>query len=353
METKGAKPMKKIIIFCFFVAACATAFAIVYDESNFHALGRMYQPAPDGYVPGKDNDQGLGTHHPGENCGLCHNPQGRAKAYLFTMAGTLYDDRSGRSVAKGGEIIMEDRKGNIISMTSNEVGNFFTKASFASDPYSVGSYHGGPPFEPLYKEDSDGNLIQPADPSDSRTWKYKTWVKKGTSVRPMVTITGVGGGEAAPRMSCSMHHGGVAHRSGALWVGKRSVLDSYPASGLSYRRDIYPILRSNCAPCHIPGKTMTPVNTKTDLAGNPSTSIDYSGGLDLMFYDGSSVRVSGVAIEKMGVKGVVNTQKPEDSPLLRKTLTGGGPHAGGAFWNNRHPDYIALRRWIAEGAVNN
>jgi len=75
-------------------------------------------------------------------------------------------------------------------------------------------------------------------------------------------------------MSGNMHHGGVAHRSGALWVGKEPALPSYPASGLSYRKHIYPILRSNCSPCHVPGKTMTPVNTKTDLFGNPSTSID-------------------------------------------------------------------------------
>ena len=94
------------------------------------------------------------------------------------MSGTLYNDRSGRSVAKGGEIIMEDREGNIISITSNEAGNIWTKAPFASDPYTIGSYHGGPPFEPLYKEDSEGNLLQPADPNDSRTWKYKTWGPK-------------------------------------------------------------------------------------------------------------------------------------------------------------------------------
>ncbi len=345
--------MKKIAIFCIFLGLGVTALAAVYNESNFNALGRMFEPLPDGYVPGKDDEQGLGTHHPGENCGLCHRPGGRAEAYLFTMSGTLYNDRSGRSVAKGGEIILEDREGNIISMTSNEVGNFWTKAPFATDPYTVGSYQGGPPFEPLYKEDSEGNLIQPADPNDSRTWKYKTWVRKGNSVRPMVMIPAVGGGKAAPRMSCNMHHGGVAHRSGALWVGNEPVLPFYPASGLSYRKHIYPILRSNCSPCHVPGKTMTPVNTKTDLVGSPSTSIDYSGGLDLMFYEGSTVKVGTETIIKVGIESVVNPHNPGQSPLLRKTLSGGEPHAGGAFWNDRAPDYMALKKWIAEGALEN
>jgi hypothetical protein len=347
---KGAKPMTKILLFFgVFSAFCTAAFAADYNETNFNALGRIYQQAPEGYVPGTDNDQGAGKHHPGENCGLCHNPGGRAKAHLFTMSGTLYNDRSGRTVAKGGEIIMEDREGNIISITSNEAGNFWTKAPFASDPYTIGSYHGGPPFEPLYGEDSGGNLVQPADPNDSRTWKYKTWVRKGSFVRPMVMIPAAGGGAAAPRMSCNMHHGGVAHRSGALWVGKSPVLDSYPASGLTYRRHIYPILRSNCSPCHVPGKTMTPVNTKTDLFGNPSTSIDYSGGLDLMFYEGSTVS----AVVKAGVQSVVDRQRPEQSRLLRKTLSGGDPHAGGAFWDERHADYIALKKWITEGAKKN
>ncbi len=345
--------MKSAAISCIVLALAITALATVYDESNFNALGRMFEAIPDGYIMGKDNEQGMGMHHPGENCGLCHRPGGRAEAHLFSISGTLYNDRIGRSVAKGGEIILEDREGDIISMTSNEVGNFWTKAPFASDPYSVGSYHGGPPFELLYKEDSEGNLIQPADPNDSRTWKYKTWVRKGESVRPMVMIPAVGGGTAAPRMSCNMHHGGVAHASGALWVGRDPVLPSYPASNLSYRKHIYPILRTNCSPCHVPGKTKTPVNTKADLLGDPSTSIDYSGGLDLMFYSGSTVKVGAETISKVGVESVVDPTSPKQSLLLRKTLSGGDPHAGGAFWDERHPDYLALKTWIIEGAMEN
>ncbi len=345
--------MKKVATFCIFFALCVTVLAAVYNEGNFNALGRIYQPAPEGHIPGKDDDEGRGTHHPDENCGLCHRPGGRAETHLFTISGTLYNDRSGRSAVEGGEIIMEDREGNIISMTTNQVGNFWTKAPFASDPYTIGSYHGGPPFEPLYEEDSEGNLIRPADANDSRTWKYKTWVRKGNSVRPMVMIPAVGGGAAAPRMSCNMHHGGLAHRSGALWVGKGPVVSSYPASGLSYSKHIYPILRSNCSPCHVPGKTMTPVNTKTDLLGDPSTSIDYSGGLDLIFYGGSAVQVGNDTINKVGVESVVDPGNPEQSPLLRKTLSGGDAHAGGAFWNERASNYIALKKWIAEGALQN
>jgi hypothetical protein len=152
---------------------------------------------------------------------------------------------------------------------------------------------------------------------------------------------------AAPRMSCNMHHGGVAHRSGALWVGKESTLPFYPATGLSYRKHIYPILRSQCSPCHVPGKTTTPVNTKTDL-DTPSTVVDYSGGLDLMTYEGSTVDT----IVKRGVGSVVDTANPKQSLLLHKTVPG-ELHAGGAFWNERSRDYTAIRQWIAEGAQKN
>ena len=34
-----------------------------------------------------------------------------------------------------------------------------------------------------------------------------------------------------------------------------------------------------------------------------------------------------------------------------KTVYGGEPHAGGAFWDAGSPDYTALRQWIAGGAL--
>jgi hypothetical protein len=358
--------MKKIAITCICLAAFGVAaLAVVYDENNYSSDGRLYQPAPDEHKVGKDNEKGRGVHHPGENCGGCHRIGGRAEAYLFTMAGTLYRDRPGRSVLKGGEVIMQDREGNVISMTSNRAGNFWTTTPVAGDPYTVATFHGHEPFTPLYEEDDDGNLIQPADPADPRTWKYKTWVRKGKFVRPMVSIAGVGGGSATTtRMSCNMHHGGAAHRSGALWVGKGSTLPAYLDSGLSYRKHIYPILRSNCSPCHIPGRTITSMNTKSDHE-TPSTAVDYSGGLDLMTYEGSTVDVpiyhpeiryviiGYEPISKVGVLSVVATDDPDASLLLHKTVSGGDPHGGGAFWSKRSSDYIAIRQWIGEGAQKN
>lgn len=360
--------MKKIAIICISLATfVVVALAAVYNESNFSSRGRMYQPAPEGHLIGQDNGSGGGLHHPGEDCGTCHRVGGRAESHLFTMAGTLYEDRSARSVVKQGEVIMEDWDGNIISMTSNEVGNFWTYSPVASDPYTVSNYHGHEPFVPMYVEDEEGNLLEPADPDSSNTWHYKTWIRNGNAYRPMASIAGVGGSSARNRMSCNMHHGGVAHRAGGLWVGKGSTLTSYPASGLSYQKHAYPILRSKCSPCHIPGKAKTSVNTKTALPefGVDSTCIDYSGGLDLMTYEGSTVKVPKLGEDgkpipnefdtysKIGVLGVVNTNASEQSALLLKTVSGGTQHAGGVFWNDSSLDYIALRQWIAEGALEN
>ncbi len=313
-----------------------------YDQNDFSAAGRMFQPPPEGHVVGKDNGPGLGLHQSGEECGKCHNMGGKAEAFLWTAMGTLYADRSGRSVLKGGEIILQDREGNVISLTSNEVGNFWTTAPIAGNPFTV-SAHGGA-IDILYTLDAEGNLVQPADPADPRTWLYKAWVKKGASVRPMLTIAPLGG-STGMNMSCGMHHSGMGSR-GALWVSSAPTLTSYPETDLSYRKHIYPILRSKCSPCHIPGSTMTRLVTKTDL-DTPSTSFDFSKGLDLMTYEGSIV-----GSVKLGIISVVDTTDPEKSLVLRKTVPG-IIHGGGSFWNERDPDYQAIKRWITEGARKN
>jgi len=349
---------KVFITFLFFtLIACLTpgAFAAGYDSSNFSSGGRKLQPAPSGHVPGKDNGPGKGTHNTGEECGACHRPSGKAPV-VFTMSGTLYEDRAGRKPLKGGEVILQDINGNVISMTSNEVGNFWTYAPIASNPYAVAS-HGGM-TDTLYYTDEQG--FHPADPNDARSWQYKAWVKSGNHVRPMVTIAPVGGStDPNSRMSCSMHHSYMGSR-GALWGTGKSTLPSYPLSHLSFKKHILPIFRNKCAPCHIPGETWTRIVTQSDFEGNPSTKIDYSKLLDLSSYSGSSVTANNTNTTwtKRGIKDVtVGYQgNPYLSPVLSKTRIHQNSkiiHAGGAFWSAGDPDYRALRQWINEGAQNN
>ena len=197
--------MKKTTIIAGISSLVLSALAVgaatgIFTPDNFTSYERRWQPAPTGYQSGKDNGAGIGTHHPGEDCGICHKPGGKAPDLI--IAGTLYKDRLATQVAEGGEIILEDVNGKVISMVSNGAGNFWSSTPIGSYPYTVGTYHGHAPFVPKYELYSSGTqkgqLKTPADPNDSLTWKYKAWVKSGEALTPMLSVAGVGGGTTAP-----------------------------------------------------------------------------------------------------------------------------------------------------------
>ncbi|HEY6011825.1 MAG TPA: hypothetical protein VIX18_10180 [Nitrospirota bacterium] len=343
-----------ISLFLLFVSLCFTRETMaqtVYDASNFSASGRLLQPPPSGHTPGKDNGPGVGTHNAGEDCGICHTPGGKAGNFVFTVGGTVYEDRSARRPLKGAEIILQDINGTTISMTSNAAGNFWTFAPIAGNPCAMSSH--GSTLDYLYT--LNNNVCVPTVPSsDSRTWQYKAWVKYGDQVRHMATIAPIGGSSATTaRMGCSMHHAGLGSRGG-LWGMKKDTLASYPASGMSFRKHILPIFRNKCAPCHIPGSTLTRIATRSDIdptATGTLTVIDYSKAQDLTSYAGSTVG----ADVKIGVGNLATAYQsdPDSSPLLSHTLlqsAGTVTHGGGGFWTRTDGDYKAIRQWIAEGA---
>ena len=152
------------------------SWAANYDSINFSADGRKWQPAPTGHTPGKDNGNGIGTHNTGEDCGICHTPNGKAPNSVFTMSGTLYVDRAGRKPLKGGEVILQDINGKVISMTSNEVGNFWTYEPIGGNPLTEVGHGAG---YKMYSTDAQGNVVTYADTTYPQTWQYKTWVKNG------------------------------------------------------------------------------------------------------------------------------------------------------------------------------
>jgi hypothetical protein len=345
-----------LFVGCLNVAVYSMA-ADVYDSSNFNADGRKLQPAPSGHTPGKDNGPGIGTHNSGEDCGICHTPGGKAGNYNLTIGGTIYQDRAARKPLKGAEVILQDYGGNILSMTTNETGNFWTVKPIASNPCTVAN-HGKDTYY-LYDE-VNGNCIPNVPASDSRIWLYKAWVKHGDHIRPMVSIVPVGGATGtSPRMSCNMHHSPLGS-SGGVWALRKSTLASYPTTNLSFKKHILPIFRSKCAPCHIPGKTKTRLVTKTDIDPAMPTSIDYSSTRDYTSFAGSTVMSMGVTYAKTGwISDLASIYQanPDSSPLLTKTVmlpAGSAPiHGGGAFWSPTDLDYKAIRQWIAEGALNN
>lgn len=332
--------------------------ATTYDATNFSADGRKWQPIPTGHTPGKDNGPGTGTHNLGEDCGICHKPNGKAPTHIFTMSGTLYEDRAARKTIKGGEVILQDINGKVISMTSNEVGNFWTYTAIGGNPLTVVGKGAG--FK-MYSTDTVGAVVKYADTTYPQTWQYKTWVKNGDHVLPMVTIAPVGGatilsdGKPDPnsRMSCSMHHSPMGSR-GALWASTKNTLKSYPATGLSFKKHISPIFMNKCVPCHIPGSTVTRIVTKSDIVttfpNTTTTWVDYSNKHDLTSWaDTTSEGKKGVSHYATGY----SSANADSSPLLIKTKVNGSNHAGGWFWNTTDNDYKAIKQWIVEGAQNN
>ena len=345
------------LIFCLAIVGYAIHIkAIDYVFENFNARDRVFQPAPAGHTPGKDNGGGIGAHMVGEDCGICHRPNGKASNYVFTMAGNLYEDKAGRRPLAGGEVILQDKDGNVISMTSNEVGNFWTYAPLAGHPYAVAA---STPLKKLYTENPDGTVATPADPNDTRTWLYKTWVKNGDHVVHMATVAPVGGtSDGTSRMGCSMHHSPFGSR-GALWTSRNGTLSSFPQAGLSFKKHILPILMSRCASCHLPGATTTRLVMKSDIDYSypdaNSTQIDFSKVHDLTAYDDQTVTVSSTVWAKYGAGHYAAgySAEPDQSLLLLKPKIGGHDHGGGYYWSENDADYKAIRQWIAEGGQNN
>jgi len=341
------------------------AQTLTYDPT-FSADGRKLQPAPTGHTVGKDNGPGEGKHNSGEDCGICHTPNGKAGNYVFTVAGTIYEDRAARRPLKGAEVILQDYSGNVFSMTTNEADNFWTYKEMAGNPYALSSHSGITDY--LYTTNPDGS-VTPANTADPRTWEYKAWVRNTDgAVRQMVTIAPVGGASASTvRMSCNMHHSPFGS-TGAAWASRKSTLATYPTSSLSFRKHILPIFVSKCAPCHVPGSRLTRLATISDvvtsttnttnlpLTNTAVTMIDYSNNQDFTSYAGSVYTSGSTTVTKLGIKDFVNLSDPDASLLLSTTtvqVVGTTIHAGGSFWTAADGDYKAIRQWMLEGAQDN
>ena len=292
-----------------------------YGDNPFTPDGQKWEPIPTGHVPGKDNgelSENAGDnplHFQGADCGICHTPGRVAGDFVFTETGTLYQDKAGRVPLVGAEVVLRDAENNVISMTTNEAGNFFTYAPIAADPALGGS------------------------PDTPRNWRYKAWIKHDGIVRKMVTLAYVGATPVfIPRMSCNMHHNGRLGTRGGLTSGRFQTLNSYPGKNISFMQHVLPILKNRCKGCHTPEST-SPYTTYGDETFN------YSGGLDLSAYEKEPESA-------IGVPDVVNTTYPEGSGLINKPLTG-SQHSGGNFWDVSDKEYQVIKQWIAEGALQN
>jgi len=316
-EMKNIVPIDSLLLVLLLSYSSNNAYA----ENPFTPDGQKWEPVPTGHIPGKDNgelSENAGDnplHFQGADCGICHTPGRVAEDFVFTESGTIYQDKAGRFPLANAEVILKDSAGNVISMTTNEAGNFFTYAPIAPDPSLGGS------------------------PDTPRNWRYKAWIKHNGIVRKMATLAYVGATPAfIPRMSCNMHHNGRLGTRGALTSGRFATLAAYPSNNVSFMQHVLPILKNRCKACHTPEST-SPYTTYGDEIFN------YGGGLDLSAYE----KEPGT---EMGITDVVNTSHPEGSLLINKPLTG-SQHAGGNFWDVSDEEYQVIKQWIAEGAQQN
>jgi hypothetical protein len=102
-------------------AACQDA---VHDE-EVSALG----PEAPGVSPGPD-------HRPGQPCTVCHGGLGPAKV-KFSLAGTVFIDRSGTTPAAGAALQFEDANGGTYHVQTNQAGNFYLQPGDWSPTFPV------------------------------------------------------------------------------------------------------------------------------------------------------------------------------------------------------------------------
>lgn len=65
---------------------------------------------------------------PGSDCLSCHRVAGSAGLVLFSAAGTVFSDVDCPVGVAGVTVTIEDHNGQTVTLTTNEVGNFFTGA---------------------------------------------------------------------------------------------------------------------------------------------------------------------------------------------------------------------------------
>jgi hypothetical protein len=71
---------------------------------------------------------GVPVMNPGFNCMLCHSADGGASAKQWTVAGTVFPSANSPTNAglQGAQILVTDKFGTQLTLTSNAAGNFYT-----------------------------------------------------------------------------------------------------------------------------------------------------------------------------------------------------------------------------------
>ena len=63
---------------------------------------------------------------PGSDCLACHSPGGDDEADRFSVGGTVFSDLDGGSLSQGVIVRVTDANGEVVEMTTNSAGNFYS-----------------------------------------------------------------------------------------------------------------------------------------------------------------------------------------------------------------------------------
>lgn len=85
--------------------------------------------ANEGCEPGSCDGEG-GQMLPGSDCLACHDGSGE-EAPRWTAAGTAFADPDGLSPLDGATVRITDANGDVVELTTNAAGNFYTSQSLA------------------------------------------------------------------------------------------------------------------------------------------------------------------------------------------------------------------------------
>ena len=100
-------------------------FLLAFSSLAIMSCGDIFE---DEGPEGTSNGSGS-THNSGKNCNGCHDD--------VEYSGTIYSDAAGSSRVSGASIVVTENNGNIITMISDNSGNFWSNSGNAGAGYSV------------------------------------------------------------------------------------------------------------------------------------------------------------------------------------------------------------------------
>ena len=108
-----AKQRSSFVVLGLLAVAHATACGNPIADEKIDALGAEVE----GVEPGEH-------HRPGQPCVLCHSKAGGADPHM-AIGGTIFADQRSFLPVEGAEVVLYDSLGDVYTMTSNCIGNFY------------------------------------------------------------------------------------------------------------------------------------------------------------------------------------------------------------------------------------